>query len=292
MAPSPPPDPAPKPSALASALARLRASPVTCAFALANLAVLIVAEAHGRTTETLTLLRFGACEGTLVWSGEVWRLATAMFLHVGWIHLLWNTYAAWGLCLVAERALGSARFGVTYLVAGVGGNCASAIGHHAVCAGASGALFGILGVYLVFLRRSAGDNKTFFAHPATRSILRSMAIWFVLGMTVLPMDNFAHAGGLVTGVVVAALFTSRLDVRAVAAAVASLLVAFVIAGTRPWHRALSPAEADFLGWYGYAYASGNGLPRDPARGLSLLKRACDANSAQACQALDSLTPAL
>ncbi|HLK39364.1 MAG TPA: rhomboid family intramembrane serine protease [Polyangiaceae bacterium] len=292
MAPSPPPDPSPKPAALAAALARLRASPVTCAFAAANLALLTFAEAHGRTTETLTLVRFGACESALVGSGEVWRLATAMFLHIGWIHLLWNTYAAWGLCLAAERALGSARFAATYFVAGVGGNCASAVGHHAVCAGASGALFGILGVYLVFMRRAAGDSRTFLAHPATRSVLRSVAIWFVLGMTVLPMDNFAHAGGLVTGIAVAALFTSRLDGRVVGASVASLLAALVIAGARPWHRSLSPAEADFLAFYGYACATGEGVPKDPARGVALLRRACDAGSAPACQGLDSVTPAL
>src|SRR5580658_9322383 len=91
-------------------LRKLGRAPVTCALALTNLAVLLVAEHYGSTTEVATLVRFGANDRSLVLAGEWWRLFTYMFLHVGWIHFFWNTYASWGWCASVERAVGGWRF--------------------------------------------------------------------------------------------------------------------------------------------------------------------------------------
>jgi len=196
---APPPEPL---------LRRLGRAPVTCALALTNLTVMLIAEHYGSTTETATLIRFGANDRSLVLAGEWWRLGTYMFLHVGWMHLFWNTFASWGWCASVERAMGGWRFLLTYLVAGVGGGCASALGHDIVSAGASGALFGIIGARLALERRAAPSWAAFSASPLTRSTVRGVALWIVLGVVALPMDNYAHIGGLVTGAAVAWVLTS------------------------------------------------------------------------------------
>ncbi len=184
-------------------------APVTSGLALTNLIVMLVAEHHGSTTETATLIRFGANERQLVLLGEWWRLGTYMFLHIGWLHLVWNTYASWGWCTSVERAIGGWRFLVTYLLAGIGGGCASVLGHDIVSAGASGALFGIIGARLVLERRIAPSWAAFSASPLTRATVRGVLLWFVLGAVALPMDNYAHGGGLVTGAAVAWMLTTR-----------------------------------------------------------------------------------
>jgi rhomboid protease GluP len=184
-------------------LRKLGRAPVTCALALTNLTVFLIAEHYGSTTQTATLVRFGANDRSLVLLGEWWRLGTYMFLHIGWVHLFWNTYASWGWCASVERAMGGWRFLLTYLVAGVGGGCLSALCQDVVSAGASGALFGIIGARLVVERRAAPNWSAFAASPLTRATFKGVAFWIVLGLVALPMDNYCHIGGLVTGAAVA-----------------------------------------------------------------------------------------
>jgi rhomboid protease GluP len=181
-------------------LQRLARAPVTCALALTDITMMLIAEHYGSATESATLIRFGANERSLVLAGEWWRLGTYMFLHGGWLHLILNTYVSWGWCSAVERAMGRWRFLLTYLVAGVGGGCASALGHDVVSVGASGAIFGIIGARLVLERRAAPSWRAFSASPLTRATLAGVAFWIVLGVVVMPsIDNFAHGGGLAAG---------------------------------------------------------------------------------------------
>ncbi|MGH2657324.1 MAG: rhomboid family intramembrane serine protease, partial [Actinomycetota bacterium] len=96
------------------------------------------------------LLEAGAMVPVLVARGEWWRLVTAMFLHVGVLHLALNSFGLYIFGSVVEQALGTARMVTLYLVTGF---CATAVsfafGPPAVAAvGASGAVFGMLGVWL------------------------------------------------------------------------------------------------------------------------------------------------
>jgi rhomboid protease GluP len=88
--------------------ARLRSSPATLALMAVNVAVFALAERSGSTQSTDTLLRFGACWRELVWNGEVWRLFTSMFLHIGPTHLLWKVFFGLGLCSQVEGEVGKA----------------------------------------------------------------------------------------------------------------------------------------------------------------------------------------
>jgi rhomboid protease GluP len=247
-----------------------------------DIAWFLYVEAHGKTTDSLTLVRYGACVSTLVWLGEWWRMATAMFLHIGWVHLLWNSYMSWGWCAPVEKALGRWRFLATYLVAGIGGSCVSVLFQHVVSAGASGAGFGIVGARLVLEARASAHRRDFFASRVTRGTLRTTALWFAIGLTAVPMDNFAHAGGLVTGIAAATLLTSRVPPLRSGAFLAIVAWALFVVGRRPWQHAPEPADARFLDLYGQGYMRGQEFPKDLDRAEHLFRLACDTDPAYGC----------
>src|SRR5208283_4179562 len=96
-----------------------------------NVVVFFVMETHGGTMNPSNLVRFGALERSHVWAGEYFRLVTPMFIHIGWMHLGWNTYALVGWCSPVERVLGRFRFALTYLVTGMGACAVSLLAHDA-----------------------------------------------------------------------------------------------------------------------------------------------------------------
>lgn len=99
---------------------RVKNAPITFAICAFNVAAFIFVETPEGSTDTATLVRSGALERSHVWAGEYFRFVTPMFLHIGWMHLLWNTYCLVGWCSPVERSLGRARFLFTYLVTGMG----------------------------------------------------------------------------------------------------------------------------------------------------------------------------
>jgi rhomboid protease GluP len=245
-----PPRPAPRPAVPQgpSFLDRLKLAPVTFALAAINVAYFVYVESKGSTLSVATLLQFGAVERYHVWAGEYWRMASYMFLHIGWIHLLWNTYASVGWCTTVERALGHIKFLVVYLASGIGGGAAVVLfaKQPSVAAGASGAMFGIVGSTLALLFLRAGSVDNFVKDKATRSIVGSIVIWTAIGIFALNMSHSAHFGGLVTG----ALATLALVVRkhrAPALAVFAIAFAvFVGAAARPWGRSTPPQLHEIL----------------------------------------------
>jgi rhomboid protease GluP len=174
------------------------------------------------------LLEAGAMVPVLVARGEWWRLITAMFLHVGVLHLALNSFGLYIFGGVVEQALGSARMVTLYLVTGF---CASAVsfafGPPAVAAvGASGAVFGMLGVWLAYnLRR----RSLAMARANVQWALMLIGINLVFGLSVPGIDNLAHVGGLVAGVAAGLGIEGRRGARAVSAAVvmAALVVGAV-----------------------------------------------------------------
>jgi rhomboid protease GluP len=180
---------------------KARAVPITALLTAINVAVFLWAESQGDTTEPLTLLRFGAVEPTLVRAGEYWRVATYMFLHIGWVHLIWNTWASVSWCSAVERVVGHTRFLAIYLLAGIGGGIASVLFSPAISAGASGAMFGIVGATLAIRGQQLGTLSDFFADRGVRATLANIGIWTVIGLTAIRMNHYAHFGGLVVGAI-------------------------------------------------------------------------------------------
>jgi membrane associated rhomboid family serine protease len=131
--------------------------------------------------------------------GEVYRLLTSAFLHGGVFHLLLNMYALFLFGPHLEAALGRVRFVALYLVSALGGSALS----YAFAApnqpslGASGAVFGLLGAFLVVNRRLGRD---------TSGVMVLIAINFGYGFLVPNIDWRAHLGGMVSGALVALAF--------------------------------------------------------------------------------------
>jgi len=176
----------------------LREAPATTIIFAVCALVFVVAESVGDTRTNATLIQFGAVGRRLVWPGGYWRLATSMFLHIGLLHLICNAWFGFQICAVAERQIGVPRFLTLYIGAGIVGSAVSVIGHDALSAGASGALFGVVGWMLVTLLVRAGSLRAFTQNPAIRQQLMWIGAWFVLG-AFIGFDNYAHGGGMLFG---------------------------------------------------------------------------------------------
>lgn len=211
---------------------RLIAQPATVIIAVANVAIFLLVEANGGSTDTATLVHFGALERGRIWDGEFWRLATAMFLHIGWVHLLWNTVMMFGWCLGAERALGTLRFATVYLLSGIGASATSMLCHDVVAAGASGAGFGVVGVILVLYYVRLGSLRSWWEDKQVRQILVTCAVWFAIGFLALNMDNYAHLGGLAFGAAISFAMLRKSVVPKIA--VGLILAATAAAACVPW----------------------------------------------------------
>jgi membrane associated rhomboid family serine protease len=147
------------------------------------------------------LVEWGALRPEYIaFNHEYWRLVTAMFLHGGLLHLAINMYVLWVLGSVIEPAFGSKRFLAIYLISGLFGSVASYMfsAPDVAGVGASGAIFGLLGAWVAYNLRRRGS-------PAAAAQLRWALFWIginlVIGLSVSGIDNFAHMGGLVGGLV-------------------------------------------------------------------------------------------
>jgi len=108
-----------------------------------------------------------------------------------------------------------------------------------VSAGASGAMFGIVGATLTLRRRALPSFAAAWADPPTRAMLANIAIWIVVGVTAMPMNNRAHVGGLIAGAFATWIFTAeRRAPLWIAYGVA--FSALLVVATRPWARHAAP----------------------------------------------------
>jgi rhomboid protease GluP len=183
---------------------RIALTPATAALVTINLAVFAAMLVYGAGlwhTPNSVQLAWGAGFGPATKEGEWWRLASAMFLHFGLVHLAVNMWALWDGGRLVERLYGSARFVAIYIASGLTGNLLSLIaqGDKAVSGGASGAVFGIYGALMVCLwcRRAQVHPVEFrwlFGGAAVFSV-----VTIIFGLLITGIDNAAHIGGLVTG---------------------------------------------------------------------------------------------
>ena len=124
-----------------------------------------------------------------------------MFIHVGILHLALNLWALFQLGYMFEAMFGSFRFIVTYIVSGLIASAASAyfLDPHGLSAGASGAIFGILGALIFSIRRSPMWKHEPWARGLTKQLFGWAALNFVIGFSFPAIDNYAHGGGFVAG---------------------------------------------------------------------------------------------
>jgi rhomboid protease GluP len=184
----------------------------------------------------IDIIRWGANYGPLTLSGDWWRLISCVFVHIGIIHIAFNMYAFYMVGVFLEPMLGKTRYIVAYLSTGVFANLASLWWHSdpVPSAGASGAIFGMYGVFLAML------STNLIPKHLRNGLLQSIGIFIVYNLIYgmkSGVDNSAHVGGLVSGFVIGYLYylfgmkgenAEKKKIPVVAAvAIVTLIVAFL-----------------------------------------------------------------
>lgn len=180
---------------------------VTPVIALLNVLVFLVMIAFGVSPllpDGQQLIEWGANFRPLTLNNEWWRLGSHLFLHIGVFHLLMNMYALVYIGLLLEPYLGKTRLAAAYLLSGMVGGATSVFWHEvAISAGASGAIFGLYGVFLAMLTTNLLEKS------ARKSLLISIGIFVFYNLAngmKAGIDNAAHMGGLMSGLLIGYAF--------------------------------------------------------------------------------------
>jgi membrane associated rhomboid family serine protease len=191
---------------------------------------LLAARLHGYEGNLLQWATTGTRFGEGIWlsggyyhpavaAGQWWRILGATFLHYGLLHIAMNMYALSHLGRVAEQLFGTAKFLTVYLLAGVGSTMAISVYYgyildepdRVLMAGASGSIFGVMGLLAVVLLRGG----TQVAQQIGRSLVKDVIVMLAIGFVVPMISNTGHVGGLVVGAAcglfVKDRFSERLD---------------------------------------------------------------------------------
>ncbi len=200
-----------------------RPATFTFVFLAVNVFVFLLMQFAGGTENTDVLRQYGAKFNSLINAGEWWRLVTPVFIHIGYLHLLVNMYSLFALGPYVERLYGSARFVFFWVVTGIAGVLASYLasssGRHPAgmlgrflfrsgdgpSAGASGALFGLVGVLFVFGIKFRHELPEGFKRAFGTGMLPVILINLFIGYRLPMIDNAAHLGGFAAGCVLALL---------------------------------------------------------------------------------------
>jgi rhomboid protease GluP len=172
--------------------------------ALLPIAVFLVLSFLGDTENAQFMFTHGACYTPAILDGEYWRLLTGMFLHFGAVHLIMNMVCLISIGDMLETMAGPVHYLVIFLLGGLAGNLVSMAWdmhtlRYAVSAGASGAVFAVIGALFVYMLRTKSVQG--------ERMVRRMGIMVVLmaaeGFTQTGTDNAAHIGGLLAGMLLA-----------------------------------------------------------------------------------------
>lgn len=151
------------------------------------------------------LRQLGAIYPHMLENGDWWHLVGAMFLHGSWLHWAANAWALYQLGTLYELMFGTGRFALVYFVSGICASAASSLLSNNVAVGASGAIFGVLGAFIFSIRRSPRYRH----QPWARNLIWQLLFWIVvnigIGMRIKVIDNNAHVGGLITGLILGLL---------------------------------------------------------------------------------------
>lgn len=170
---------------------------LTYVFIGVNFVIFLLINFFGRFNESGDIELFGVLYRGAVLRGDVWRLLWTVFLHADLVHFLFNTYALYKIGIYVENYFGQQKFLLVYVLTGLAASLASILNADMYSVGASGAIFGLLGLLL-------GNNlrKNVYAMDLpidTTQLIIIVGINLFLGFTIPQIDNAAHIGGLIAG---------------------------------------------------------------------------------------------
>ena len=172
-----------------------------------NVIVFFVLSFQGMTEDAQFMLEHGAMYVPYMIEGEeYYRLFTSMFMHFGFEHLMNNMIMLGTIGWNLEYEIGKIKFMIIYFGSGLIGNILSGMGdmmtgEYAVSAGASGAVFGIVGALLYVAIRNRGQIGT----VSGRGLVLMIVLSLYYGFTSSGVDNLAHIGGVVSGFILGVL---------------------------------------------------------------------------------------
>lgn len=174
---------------------------ITYALIIINLIMFLAMYIFGNGSEDgLTLILFGANNRALVLGyHQYFRLITAAFLHIGIMHLLFNMYALYVIGSQIENFFGKVKYILIYLGSAVFASVLSICFSDSISAGASGAIFGLLGAMLYF----GYHYRLYLGNTIKSQIIPIIVINLIFGFVMNGIDNAAHIGGLIGGVLFA-----------------------------------------------------------------------------------------
>lgn len=204
-------------------MSRAGGAPATKAFIAVAVVFFVLTEFAGMR---LTLFERLAQVNGLVGAGEWWRIFTPVLLHASITHILFNMWALWVLGPQVERGVGTWPFVGAYLAsAGVGGAFAFAMGGPLdVAVGASGAIFGLFGIWLNWAVRR---RNTAYGRALLRQIGFLLLLNAALPVLIPNIAWEAHLGGLIAGFVIGELW-SRVNGAAARVAVTVVVAALAV----------------------------------------------------------------
>ena len=152
----------------------------------------------GGTLNPLILAKYGALVPNLVVNGQWYRLITAMFIHIGFEHIILNMVCLYFLGRILEQVIGHVRYLIIYFFAGIMANILTLFTAtpNTISAGASGAIFGIIGVWLMLAEQYR--NQQYLVQMGRQMLLFSI-LGLLSGMFSTDINIWAHFGGLVSG---------------------------------------------------------------------------------------------
>lgn len=258
--------------------APLRLASATAALIAANVVVfwlMALSGGHLLRFSGAQVLHWGANYGPMTMDGQLWRLASAMFVHIGLVHLLINMWCLYELGRLTEEFYGRASLLLLYGVTGLAGGIASlARNPTIVSAGASGAIFGLAGILITTLLFGKLGVPRRELMIALASLLAFAAYNLIYGFFKGGMDNGAHVGGLVSGLLIgiavsydARQTTSRLR----KGVIYGVALAVLVAG----YAAVKRGRGEVLETKAARQALANGDPDSALRRLNTLRTAPD-----------------
>jgi rhomboid protease GluP len=209
--------------------------------------------------DILVYAKYGANNGAATTNGEWWRLLASMFMHYGIAHIAVNMWALHQAGAFFEKLQGRFIHALTYLACGVSGGFASMIWHgdQTWSAGASGAIFGVYGAILGYMLRQRGGLPQTVCKPIIKSTVTFAIFNIILGASIPGIDNAAHMGGFVCGIIFGAVLAQPLDMRLRRArqprtlALAGVLVAMLLSGGMKFSPRFNYSITDELTWEKY-----------------------------------------
>ena len=178
---------------------------ITIGIIAINILVFVWLSFFGMTEDGSYMLEHGAMFVPLVLGNhEYYRLITSIFLHFGFAHLMNNMVMLFFLGSILEEEIGSFKYLLLYFVSGVAGNILSAFmdlktGEFVISAGASGAIFGVIGALLIIVAKNHCHLRTLDGKGMVFMVVCSL----YHGFTSTGVDNMAHIGGLLSGILLA-----------------------------------------------------------------------------------------